>query len=128
MNKVYSQALQDVVRRLDKTFQNFFRRVKENKEGKKQKPGYPRFKGYWRYDSFTYPQLGFELKDNKLNLSKIDSLTIKLHREIEGNIKNLTIRRTRTNNMVCLLLSGNPARATPTKGNQEHSRYRYGIR
>ena len=55
LKDVYSQTLQDVVRRLDKTFQNFFRRVEENKNGKKQKPGYPRFKGYWRYDSFVYP-------------------------------------------------------------------------
>ena len=97
LRKIYSQTLQDVARRLDKAFQNFFRRVEENKNGKKQKVGYPRFKGYWRYDSFVYPQSGFELKDNKLDLSKIGSLKIKLHREIEGNIKTLTIRRTNTN-------------------------------
>ncbi len=97
LKNIYSQTLQDVARRLDKAFQNFFRRVKENKNGRKQKPGYPRFKGYWRYDSFVYPQSGFELTTNKLNLSKIGSLRIKLHREIEGNIKTLTIRRTSTN-------------------------------
>ena len=97
LNNVYSQILQDVVKRLDKAFQNFFRRVKENKNGKKQKVGYPRFKGYWRYDSFIYPQFGFELRDDKLNLSKIGSIKLKLHRPIEGSIKTLTIRRTRTN-------------------------------
>jgi len=41
LRQVYSQTLQDVVRRLDKAFQNFFRRIKENKKGKKQRPGYP---------------------------------------------------------------------------------------
>jgi len=97
LREIYSQTLQDVVRRLDKTFQNFFRRVKENKAGSKEKVGYPRFKGYWRYDSFAYPQSGFELEDNRLNLSKLGSLKIKFHREIEGNIKTLTIRRTKTN-------------------------------
>ena len=97
LKKVYSQTLQDVVRRLDRAFQSFFRRVNENKNGKRQKPGYPRFKGYWRYDSFVYPQSGFELENNKLELSKIGALKIKLHREIEGNIKTLTIRRTSTN-------------------------------
>jgi len=97
LTKVYSQTFQDVARRLDKAFQNFFRRVKENQNGKRQKPGYPRFKGYWRYDSFVYPQLGFGLREDKLHLSKIGSLKIKLHRPIEGNIKTLTIRRTRTN-------------------------------
>ena len=97
LKKVYSQTLQDTARRLDKAFQNFFRRVKENKKGKNKKPGYPRFKGYLRYDSIIYPQSGFNLKDNKLILSKIGSLKIKLHREIEGNIKTLTLRRTTTN-------------------------------
>ncbi len=104
LKKVYSQTLQDVARRLDKAFRGFFRRVKANKKGKKKtKPGYPRFKGYWRYDSFTYPQSGFELekgmkeKNNRLNLAKIGSLKIKLHRPIKGNIKTLLIKRTRTN-------------------------------
>jgi len=97
LKEVHSQTLQDVVRRLDKAFQNFFRRIKENKNGKKQKPGYPRFKGYWRYDSFVYPQSGFELKDNKLNLSKIGSLKIKFHRLIKGTPKTLILKRTNTN-------------------------------
>jgi len=103
LQNVYSQTLQDVARKLDKAFQNFFRRVKENQNGKKQKPGYPRFKGYWRYDSFVYPQSGFEIKkglkekNNKFHLSKIGFLKIKLHRPIKGNIKTLTIRRTNTN-------------------------------
>lgn len=98
LNDVYSQTLQDVVRRLDKAFQHFFRRVEANRNGiKKQRAGYPRFKGYRRYDSFTYPQSGFKLKDNRLYLSKIGSLKIRLHRPIEGNIKTLTIRRTNTN-------------------------------
>ena len=96
LKKVYSQTLQSVVRRLDKAFQNFFRRIEEKKSGKRQKAGYPRFKGRWRYDSFVYPQSGFELRNNRLNLSKIGSLKIKLHQEIEGNVKTLTIKRTRT--------------------------------
>lgn len=45
---VHSQVLQEVVKRVDLAYQAFFRRVK-NGEG----PGYPRFKGYGRYDSFT---------------------------------------------------------------------------
>jgi transposase len=36
---VFSQVLQDVLRRLDKSFKAFFRRVKSGEE-----PGYPRFK------------------------------------------------------------------------------------
>jgi len=89
---VYSQVLQDVLRRLDKTFTNFFRRIKKG-----EKAGYPRFKGQYRYDSFTYPQSGFALdyQKKKLRLSKIGAITIKLHRPIpaEGVIKTCTITR-----------------------------------
>jgi putative transposase len=90
---VYSQVLQDVCTRVDLAFQSFFRRVKAG-----EKPGYPRFKGYGRYDSFTYPQKGFELLDNGLLLSKIGAIKIIKHRPIEGKIKTLTIRRDRIGN------------------------------
>ena len=88
---VFSQVLQDTVKRVDKSFKNFFRRVKAGEK----KAGYPRFKSARRYDSFTYPQSGFKLsKDSKkLSLSKIGDVKIKLHRPIEGKIKTVTIRR-----------------------------------
>jgi len=92
LKAVHSQVLQDVLRRLDKTFNNFFRRIKKG-----EKAGYPRFKGNYRYDSFTYPQRGFALekKNKKLRLSKIGSIKINLHRPIpsKGVIKTCTIKR-----------------------------------
>jgi len=84
---VFSQVLQDSLRRLDKTYKTFFGRVKRG-----QKAGFPRFKGRNRYDSFAYPQSGFEL-NGKLQLSKIGNIKIKQHRDIQGEIKTLTIRR-----------------------------------
>lgn len=95
---VHSQVLQDVLRRVDKAFKNFFRRVKsKNENGNGERPGYPRFKGRNRYDSFTYPQSGFKIEGNskRLVLSKIGSIKIKLHRQIPNNatIKICTIRR-----------------------------------
>ena len=84
---VHSQVLQDTLRRLDKSFQAFFRRVQQG-----QKPGFPRFQGIHRYDSFTYPQAGFRL-GAKLQLSKIGNVKIKLHRELKGEVKTLTIKR-----------------------------------
>jgi putative transposase len=51
--EVNSQVLQDVVQRVDRAFQAFFRRVKSG-----ETPGYPRFHGRNRYNSFTYPQVG----------------------------------------------------------------------
>ena len=83
---VFSQVLQDVLRRLDKSFKSFFRRVKNG-----ETPGYPRFKGKGWYKSFTYPQVGFKLDGSKLTLSKIGSIRIFKHREVEGKIKTCTI-------------------------------------
>jgi putative transposase len=70
-------VLQDTLRRLDKSYKAFSGRVKRGPA-----PGFPRFKGRRRNDSFTYPQSGFELS-GKLQLSKI------------GNIKNQAAPRNR---------------------------------
>jgi putative transposase len=88
---IYAHVLQDVLKRVDKSFQNFFRRVKTEEE-----PGYPRFKGYGRYDSFTYPDpygVGYKIEEGKLHLSKIGAIRIFQHREIEGKVKTCTIKR-----------------------------------
>lgn len=91
LNNVYSQVLQNVADRVDKAFQNFFRRIKKGDK----KVGYPRFKGFDRYDSLTYKQAGFgwKIEDNCLNLSKIGFIKIKLHRSIIGTLKTCTIRK-----------------------------------
>src|SRR5215469_10435620 len=81
---VHSQVLQEVLRRVDKTFAAFFRRVANG-----ETPGYPRFKNTSRYRSFTYPQSGFALagipgkptsRYALLTLSKIGDLKMRLHR------------------------------------------------
>ncbi|MEW6207171.1 MAG: transposase [Acidobacteriota bacterium] len=91
LNTVHSQVLQEVLRRLDKAFDAFFRRVRDG-----EKPGFPRFRSRSRYDSFTYSQSGFAIESGKLRLSKIGRVKIKLHRPIEGKIKTLTITRMAT--------------------------------
>ena len=88
LKAVFSQISQDVLRRLDKAFKAFFIRIKSG-----ENPGYPRFKGKGRYKSFTYPQAGFALEGSKLSLSKIGSIRIFKHREVEGKIKTCTIKR-----------------------------------
>jgi putative transposase len=47
-SEVNAQMLQDVVLRVDRAFQAFFRRLREG-----QTPGYPRFHGRDRYTSLT---------------------------------------------------------------------------
>ena len=94
LTEAYSQCLQETCTRLDLAFRAFFRRVKAG-----EKPGYPRFKGHDRYDSFTFPQSGFKLlKDGRLHLAKIGDVKIKLHRPVIGQIKTLTVRCDRIGN------------------------------
>src|SRR6202030_3064250 len=83
---VYSQVLQHVLDRLDKSFKNFFR----------SGFGFPRFKGQHRFDSFTYPQSGFSLAGNQLSLSKIGNVKVRLSRELPADavVKACTLKRT----------------------------------
>jgi putative transposase len=86
--QVHSQVLQNAQARVDLALKAFFRRVKAG-----EKPGAPRFKGYGRYDSFTFKQSGFRLGEPGLLLSKIGLVKIVLHRPVEGKVKTLTVRR-----------------------------------
>jgi len=88
LDQIHSQVLQNVVDRLDKSFQGFFRRYKAG-----EKPGFPRFKGKHRYNSFCYPQTGFSVEGRELKLSKFGKIRIKMHRPLEGKIKTCTLRK-----------------------------------
>lgn len=92
LNNAYAQSLQESAMRVDKAFKAFFKRVRNG-----ETPGFPRFKGEW-YKSFTYPQTwkGFKFVDeDHIYLSKIGDVKIRKHREIEGEVKRLTIKRNR---------------------------------
>ena len=104
LKNVHSHVLQDVSKRVDLALQAFFRRVKNG-----ETPGYPRFKGYGRYDSFTYFESGFELNGDRFWLSKIGEIKIKLHRPIEGNIKRITIIRTPSGKWMASILTDSKA-------------------
>jgi putative transposase len=64
---------------------------------KGHKVGRLRFKGKNWFKTFTYNQSGFSLeqkgKKGILWLSKIGVIPIKLHRQVEGQIKNITIKK-----------------------------------
>jgi len=96
--KLYSQsygALADVV---IKSYDNFFRRFKEHKQGslKKNELGFPKFKSY--IDFIIYPQAGFKIVDEKsLFISKIGYIPIIFHRNMLGKIKTLTIKKNKSN-------------------------------
>ena len=81
--EIYSQVLQDVVKRVKLTFDRF---LKGDSNGKRS--GRPRFKARNRYRTFTYPQMKDEcLQDNFINLPKLGKLKVILHRPIPDGFK-----------------------------------------
>jgi putative transposase len=88
--EVYSEVLQNVVKTLDKSFQNFFRRLKEG-----GKAGYPRFKSKNRYDSLQFNNKGFKLSGKYLQVSKLGNIKVRLSRELPADavVKTLNIKR-----------------------------------
>ena len=87
--EIGSHVLQDVIMRVDKAYKAFFRRVKNG-----EKPGFPRFKGKNWYDSFTFPdKAGWKLQDGVFTLSKIGTIRMVQHREMEGTMKTCSIKR-----------------------------------
>ncbi len=85
---VHSHILQVVVADLDKAFAAFFRRVKAG-----ETPGYPRFKGRGRFNSFGLKELGngFRLDGRRLKLSGIGRVAVRWHRPMEGTLKTVRI-------------------------------------
>jgi putative transposase len=102
-----SHALQETVRRVDRAYKAFFRRVKNG-----EKPGYPRFKGRNRFDSFTYPcvsgwkllSLGHEKKHGckgKLRISNLGDIRLRGRCRVDivslerKDMPRLTVKRIR---------------------------------
>ena len=92
---LHSDVLQDAIRRLDKAYKAFFRRVKMGDE-----PGFPRFKGEGRYRSMTFSHLAKRLirdvhrRYARVVVPKVGHLKIRYHRPLpDGKIKTLTISK-----------------------------------
>ena len=90
---LHSDVLQDAMRRLDKAYKAFFRRVKNG-----ESPGFPRFKGEGRYWSMTFSHISKRLirdvrrKFAKVVVPKIGHLKIRYHRPLpDGKVKILSI-------------------------------------
>jgi putative transposase len=115
--EVHSQVLQDVVLRVERAFQAFFRRIHEG-----QTPGYPRFHGRDRYNSFTYPQVGEHggaaLDGGILSLSKIGRVPIRLHRPLEGTPKTVTVSREADGWYASISCADVPVRPLPATGQE----------
>jgi putative transposase len=87
---IHSHVLQDVLARLDRTYQAFFTRVKRG-----EKAGLPRFKGQNRWHSFTFKEYGngARLDNGYLILAKIGRIKVHWSRPLEGTPKTVTISK-----------------------------------
>jgi putative transposase len=102
---VHVHILQNVIKKLDRAFQGFFRRIKHG-----QKAGFPRFKGKDRFDSFAFNNTGFKLAGRYLQISKIGAVKLRLSRPLpEGSaVKSLVVKRSGQNWYACLAVEFSP--------------------
>mgnify|MGYP001616392474 CR=1 FL=1 len=114
-NGVYSKALQMEPYRL---FSNL-RSLKELKKNGR-KVGRMRFKGKDWFKTFSYNQSGFRLemvksKKGILHLSKIGGIKVKVHRPVEGKIKQVTLKNRLGKWFAILITDANPQRVCGDK-------------
>ena len=112
---IHSHVLQDVLARLAKTYQAFFRRVRAG-----QTPGFPRFQGRGRFNSFTYKEYGngATLDNGFLVLSKIGRVALRWSRPLEGTPKTVTLSREADGWYVCFFCADVPMQPLPATGHE----------
>jgi len=112
---IHSHVLQDVLARLDKTYQAFFRRVANG-----EKPGFPRFHGRDRYHSFTYKEYGngVHVDNGYVVLSKIGRIAVRWSRPIEGTPKTVTISKEADGWYVSFSCADVPTQPLPETGRE----------
>ncbi len=108
---------QATLRRLNKAFAGFFRRVKAG-----QTPGYPRFKGKARFDSVEWPKDGDGARwlpaQGRVYLQGIGQVRVHVHRKVQGGVKTIQIKRQGRRSMLVLSCDEVPANALPATGRQ----------
>jgi putative transposase len=112
---IHSHVLQDVLARLDKTYQAFFERIKRG-----EKPGFPRFQGRSRWHSFTYKEFGngARLDNGYLILSKIGRIAVHWSRPIKGTIKTVTVSKEADGWYCCFSCAEVPVQPLPITGQE----------
>ncbi len=104
LTTVYSQVLQDVLRRLDTAFKNFF-------EGRTK---YPHTKSY--VSSITYPQASQKwIYRNSITLPKIGRVRMVKHRAVKGKVKTVTVKKYKNGEWYAIIAVeiNEPKAATP---------------
>ncbi|MFJ9442373.1 RNA-guided endonuclease InsQ/TnpB family protein [Kitasatospora sp. NPDC101235] len=87
---------QATLRRLDKAFAAFFRRVKSG-----DTPGYPRFRGVNRFDTVDFPKDGDGCRWNstphdpvtRVRFQGVGHVRVNRHRPVAGKVKTVSVKR-----------------------------------
>jgi len=88
IREIGSQAVQDIVERIDRAFKLFFENLK-----RKVRTSPPSFKKIAKYKSLTLKQAGYKFLDgNRLRIKDTIFKYFK-SRELEGKVKTLTVKR-----------------------------------
>jgi putative transposase len=107
------------LRRLDRAFQAFYRRVKAG-----ERPGYPRFKGRGWFDSLEWPQHGRGCKWDsvphptvtRVYLLGIGHVRVHQHRAVQGRVKTIAVKREGKRWYIILSCDDVPAQPLPVTG------------
>lgn len=106
---------QATLRRLNRAFEGFFRRVKAGTA-----PGYPRFKGAHRFDTVEWPKDGdgarWHPDTGRVYLQGIGQVKVTAHRAVLGRVKTIQIRREGRRWMLILSCDDVPATQMPGTG------------
>jgi putative transposase len=112
---IHSHVLQEVLARLDRTYQAFFLRVQRG-----EKAGFPRFKSRERFHSFTLKEFGngARLDNGFLVLSKLGRIAVRWSRTLGGTPKTVSVCREADGWYVAISCAGVPTRPLARMGEQ----------
>jgi len=114
-----ASSVQHILRRVDKAYAGFFRRLKAN-----QTPGHPRFKGESRFNSLEYTygdglKLHYDDRYDRfvLHVQHVGEIKVKLHRFVpaDATIKHAVVKRRPSGWYVCLMLELPEQEAKPNE-------------
>lgn len=110
---------QATLRRLDKAFQAFFKRVKAG-----QTSGYPRFKGVGHFDTVVFPKDGDgcrwdstpDDRPTRVRLQGVGHVRVHQHRPVQGRVRTVSVKREGNRWYVVLACDNVPAEELPPTG------------
>ena len=118
---LHSQTTQEILQRLDSSYQKFFKRLAKRP---------PKFKSNKNFKSFVFKQGGFTLNGNVLTINKINKhFKFSYSRNYEGNIKQIRIKRSRTSRYSLIVVTDkNPSQTKEKTHNGASAGIDFGLK